>query len=91
MREVQMHPKFLNEVKAISDPIVEGQKIYFYELGYSDYVKCYFLKEIIVDFQFTPAFVYGNLLFSESLDLLVREIEKRRNVTVNLNREIFNL
>lgn len=76
-------------LRLVTEPIKEGKKEYIYTIGWHHVLHKFYLEECITHFNCKPLLTEGNIVYSDSIEELIREIEKRRGVKVYAREAIY--
>jgi len=75
--------------RLVTEPIKEGEKEYIYTIGWHHVLHKFYLEECIIHFSFKPPLTEGNTVYSDSIEELIKEIEKRRGAKVYARGAIY--
>jgi hypothetical protein len=82
MQKIILRNEAYKGFRLVTEPIKEGNKEYVYTIGWHHVLHKFYLEECITHFNFKPPLTVSNIVYSNSVEVLIREIEKRRRAKV---------
>jgi hypothetical protein len=89
MQKIILRNESYKGLRLVTEPIKEGEKEYIYTIGWHHVLHKFYLEECITHFNFKPPLTEGNIVYSDSVEELIREIEKRRRAKIYVKEAIY--
>jgi hypothetical protein len=89
MQEIILRNESCKGFRLVSEPIKEGEKEFIYTIGWHHVLQKFYLEECITHFNWKPPLTEGNIVYSDSVEVLIKEIEKRRRAKIYVKEAIY--